>query len=226
MSIEPEAVEEAQDDLFTEERSPNFTDPIDVLAEDAPDIEVSVIDDTPEEDRNRPPRGDVPEDVDEDIPGLSERVKSRMDTLRYEFHNERRDKETALRENNEAVRYAQNVQTENKALKDQLSNSRRLLYDQVSARTMSSLTLPSRGSRKPMKPVMPTLLLMRSRRCRAYMRNAHIIMWQRPMPIMNSQYSRRFWISHSSNSMCRLRTRRRLLGCRKTPGFKDPVTSS
>ena len=134
MSIEPEAVEEAQDDLFTEERSPNFTDPIDVLAEDAPDIEVSVIDDTPEEDRNRPPRGDVSENLDEDIPGLSERVKSRMDTLRYEFHNERRDKETALRENNEAVRYAQNVQSENKALKDQLSNSRRLLYDQVSAK--------------------------------------------------------------------------------------------
>ena len=134
MSIEPEAVEEAQDDLFTEERSGNFTDPIDVLAEDASDIEVSVIDDTPEEDRNRPPRGEVSENLDEDIPGLSERVKSRMDTLRYEFHNERRDKETALRENNEAVRYAQNVQTENKALKDQLSNSRRLLYDQVSAK--------------------------------------------------------------------------------------------
>ena len=74
------------------------------------------------------------ENLDEDIPGLSERVKSRMDTLRYEFHNERRDKETALRENNEAVRYAQNVQSENKALKDQLSNSRRLLYDQVSAK--------------------------------------------------------------------------------------------
>ena len=134
MSIEPEAVEEAQDDLFTEEKSGNFTDPIDVLAEDAPDIEVSIIDDTPEEDRNRPPRGDVSENLDEDIPGLSERVKSRMDTLRYEFHNERRDKETALRENNEAVRYAQNVQSENKALKDQLSNSRRLLYDQVSAK--------------------------------------------------------------------------------------------
>ena len=134
MSIEPEAVEEAQDDLFTEEKSGNFTDPIDVLAEDAPDIEVSVIDDTPEEDRNRPPRGDVSENLDEDIPGLSERVKSRMDPLRYEFHNARRDKETALRENNEAVRYAQNVQSENKALKDQLSNSRRLLYDQVSAK--------------------------------------------------------------------------------------------
>ena len=135
MSAGSRADEEAQDDLFVEETSGNFTDPIDVLSEDASDIEVSVVDDTPEEDRNRPPRGDVAEDVEEDIPGMSERVKSRMDTLRYEFHNERRDKETALRENNEAVRYAQNVQTENKTLKDQLSNSRRLLYDQVSAKS-------------------------------------------------------------------------------------------
>jgi len=135
MSAGSKAAEEGQDDLFTEETSGNFTDPIDVLSEDAPDIEVSVVDDTPEEDRNRPPRGEGAEDVEEDIPGMSERVKSRMDTLRYEFHNERRDKETALRENNEAVRYAQNVQTENKTLKDQLSNSRRLLYDQVSAKS-------------------------------------------------------------------------------------------
>ncbi|MDP6495673.1 MAG: hypothetical protein QGI09_09730, partial [Dehalococcoidia bacterium] len=89
---------------------------------------------TPEEDRNRPPRGEVSGDLEEDIPGLSERVKTRFDTLRYEFHNERREKETAQRENNEAVRYAQNVQEENKALKGQLSNSRRLLYDQVSAK--------------------------------------------------------------------------------------------
>ena len=134
MSRKSRAAKKAQDDLFTEEKSENFTDPIDVLSDDIPDIEVSVIDDTPEEDRNRPPRAEVTENLEEDIPGLSDRVKTRFDTLRYEFHNERREKESAQRENNEAVRYAQNVQTENKTLKDQLSNSRRLLYDQVSAK--------------------------------------------------------------------------------------------
>ena len=53
MSIQPESAEESQDDLFEEESSKNFTDPVDILSEDDPDIEVSVIDDTPEEDRNR-----------------------------------------------------------------------------------------------------------------------------------------------------------------------------
>jgi hypothetical protein len=134
MSIQSEVAEKPQDDLFEEESSKNFTDPVDILSEDDPDIEVSVIDDTPKEDRNRPPRGEVEGNLEEDIPGMSGRVKSRMDTLRYEFHNERREKESAQRENTEAVRYAQNVQTENKTLKDQLSNSRRLLYDQVSAK--------------------------------------------------------------------------------------------
>jgi len=135
MSANPEATQESQDDLFEEEKSANFTDPVDILSKDEPDIEVSVVDDTPEQDRNRSPRGEVTEDLEEDIPGMSERVKTRMDTLRYEFHNERREKESAQRENTEAVRYAQNVQSENKALKDQLSNSRRLLYDQVSAKS-------------------------------------------------------------------------------------------
>jgi hypothetical protein len=134
MSAGPGNAQELQDDLFEEENSANFTEPVDILSEDVPDVEVSVVDDTPEEDRNRPPRGDVAEDLDEDIPNMSERVKSRMDTLRYEFHNERREKESAQRENTEAVRYAQSMQSENKALKDELSNNRRLLYDQVSAK--------------------------------------------------------------------------------------------
>ena len=131
----PREDEGFQEDFFNEEKSDSFTDPVDVLSGDVPEIEVSVVDDTPEVDRNRPPRGEVSGDVDEDIPGLSDRVKTRFDTLRYEFHNERREKEVAQRENNEAVRYAQNVQEQNKTLKDQLSNSRRLLYDQVSAKS-------------------------------------------------------------------------------------------
>ena len=98
MSTQSEAAEKSQDDLFEEESSKNFTDPVDILLADDPDIEVSVIDDTPKEDRNRPPRGEVGENLEEDIPGMSERVKSRMDTLRYEFHNERREKESAQRE--------------------------------------------------------------------------------------------------------------------------------
>jgi len=134
MNAESESAEKVQDDLFQEEKSENFTDPVDILSGDVPDVEVTVVDDTPEEDRNRPSRGEVSEDLEEDIPGLSDRVKSRMDTLRYEFHNERRDKETAQRTEGEAVNYAQTVQSENKALRDQLSNSRRLLYDQVSAK--------------------------------------------------------------------------------------------
>ena len=111
-------------------------EPVEVLSEQL-DLEVSVVDDTPEEDRNRPARADDAEETEDDLDEaqFGDRIKKRIDRLRYEWNEERRDKEKALRENHEAVNYAQNVQGENQALKQQLADQRRLLYDQVSAKT-------------------------------------------------------------------------------------------
>ena len=111
-------------------------EPVEVLSEQL-DLEVSIVDDTPEEDRNRPARADDAEEGEDDLDEaqFSDRIKKRIDKLRYEWNEERRNKEKALRENHEAVNYAQNVQGENQALKQQLADQRRLLYDQVSAKT-------------------------------------------------------------------------------------------
>ena len=111
-------------------------EPVEVLSEQL-DLEVSIVDDTQEEDRNRPARADDAEEGEDDLDEaqFSDRIKKRIDKLRYEWNEERRNKEKALRENHEAVNYAQNVQGENQALKQQLADQRRLLYDQVSAKT-------------------------------------------------------------------------------------------
>ena len=111
-------------------------EPVEVLSEQLY-LEVSIVDDTPEEDRNRPARADDAEEGEDDLDEaqFSDRIKKRIDKLRYEWNEERRNKEKALRENHEAVNYAQNVQGENQALKQQLADQRRLLYDQVSAKT-------------------------------------------------------------------------------------------
>lgn len=111
-------------------------EPVEVLSEQL-DLEVSIVDDTPEEDRNRPARADDAEEGEDDLDEaqFGDRIKKRIDKLRYEWNEERRNKEKALRENHEAVNYAQNVQGENQALKQQLADQRRLLYDQVSAKT-------------------------------------------------------------------------------------------
>ena len=108
-------------------------EPTEVLGQ-TDDVEVSVVDDTPEEDRNRPARADGVEEDDLDESQFSNRIRKRIDKLRYEWNEERRVKERALKENTEAVRYAQSIQGENEALKSQLMDQRKLLYDQVSAK--------------------------------------------------------------------------------------------
>jgi hypothetical protein len=118
----------------------SLAEPVEILGDEV-DIEVSVVDDTPEDDRNRPARVDgADEDDDLDEGQFGKRIRKRIDKLRYEWNEERRAKEGALRENQEAVHYAQNVQGENQSLKQQLSDQRRLLYDQVSAKTDAEIS--------------------------------------------------------------------------------------
>ena len=105
-------------------------------------LEVEVVDDTPEEDQNRPARADASEedeDSDLDETQLSQRIQKRIGKLRYEYNEERREKERFQRENGEAVNYAKQIQSENEALKNQHAELRRLLYDQVGAKTDSEI---------------------------------------------------------------------------------------
>jgi len=72
--------------------------------QDEKDIEV--YDDTPEEDRNREPTGDLEIDEDE-ISTYGQNVQKRIRQLSKKMHDFRREKEQHLREKEEAIRYAQ-----------------------------------------------------------------------------------------------------------------------
>jgi len=111
------------------------SEPFEVLS-DNEEVEVSIVDDTPPEDRGRPPRVEVEgEEDDFDDSQFGERIRKRIDKLRYEWNEERRAKDGAVRESQEAVRYAQSIQGENEDLKRRLNDQSQLLYDQVSAKT-------------------------------------------------------------------------------------------
>jgi hypothetical protein len=91
---------------------------------DQDEVDIEVYDDTPEQDRGREP---LPKEIVEelekdDLTDYSERVKERMAQLRKVYHDERREKEAAAREREEAIRYAQAIQEENKKLKSTLSS--------------------------------------------------------------------------------------------------------
>jgi len=87
------------------------------------DFEIEEEDDTPPEDRGKEPLPDeIKKEVEEDtLEGYSERVKQRMAQLKKMHHDERREKEKAERERQEAVAYAQKVADQNKKLQTTLS---------------------------------------------------------------------------------------------------------
>ena len=138
MSPEQKELAEEQEDFLDREAQP-------VGVPDDADIEVEIVDDVPEEDQGRAARAPADEDDDDFDEGeFGNRVKKRIQKLRYEWNEERRAKEQALRENTEAVRYAQSIQGQNQALAQQLTDQRRLLYDQVSAKTDSEIEVAKR----------------------------------------------------------------------------------
>lgn len=96
------------------------------------DTEIEVVDDTPEEDRNRPPMKEPPSDVtDDELAQYSEGVKKRIQHFSKGYHEERRAKEAALREREEALRLAQNLVEENKKLQGSLGQGQQALLEQA-----------------------------------------------------------------------------------------------
>ena len=86
------------------------------------DIELEIIDDTPQEDRGRKPlEREIEDPSDEEIAEYGDKVQKRMKELTHARHDERRAKETAVREREEAARLAQQLYEENKKLRDQFS---------------------------------------------------------------------------------------------------------
>jgi len=83
------------------------------------DVEVEIVDDTPEKDRGRKPLDrEVEDPTDEEIESYSEGVKKRIKELTHARHDERRAKESLLREKQELERLAQHMVSENTKLKE------------------------------------------------------------------------------------------------------------
>jgi hypothetical protein len=108
---------------------------------DDDDVKVEVVDDTPEEDRGRKPMAEQPDDVTEEELSKYKDVKlrDRIAHLSKARHEERRAKERAERELQEAVSIAQRILAENESLKSNAGNSQKVILDQaatVAAREM------------------------------------------------------------------------------------------
>ena len=81
------------------------------------ELEIEIEDDTPEADRGRKPRKPPEEVTEGELKDYSDVVKNRIKNLSRGIHDERRAKETALREREELENYARNLMSENNKLK-------------------------------------------------------------------------------------------------------------
>ena len=98
------------------------------------EIEIEVVDDTPPEDQNRtnlPPK-QVEEAEGDDLEEYSEKAKYRLAQMKKGWHDERRAKEQASREREEALRYAVAKDREIKELRGKLGAGERMFVDEVS----------------------------------------------------------------------------------------------
>jgi murein DD-endopeptidase MepM/ murein hydrolase activator NlpD len=96
-----------------------------------PEVDIEIEDDTPEEDRGRTP---LPKEIVQELEAdeleeYSDKVKTRLKQMKKVWHDERRAKDEAAREREEALAFARNALEENKRLKSRLSEGEKSFID-------------------------------------------------------------------------------------------------
>jgi hypothetical protein len=117
----PDEIDEVKDEGKPVEEVESKGKPV----EEEDKIEIEIEDDTPIEDRGR--RTSKPEFVEkvekDELDLYSQEARSKIDAFRKFYHDERREKEKALREQQEAIQVAKNLYEEIKQLKGRVNSS-------------------------------------------------------------------------------------------------------
>jgi len=112
------------------------------VIKDNEEFKVDVVDDTPVDDRGRVP---LPEKIVEelekdDLEEYSDKVKKRLGQMKKVWHDERRAKEAAAREKDEAIQFAQRAYEENRALKQRLSSGEKIFASEITKSFSNEVT--------------------------------------------------------------------------------------
>jgi hypothetical protein len=131
--------EEEQNNTATEEKS---------QVEASDDVEIEIIDDTPDRDKGRKPLDkEVADPTDDEIENYSDKVQARIKELTHARHDERRRKEELLREKQEMERLLEYMAEENKKLK-QTVNYGQEVYASTAMREAEAQLVAARRSLK------------------------------------------------------------------------------
>ena len=143
---EPEEIEEVvEDPISREEKFLGIRSPVEINKpkDEESDLDIEILDDRPEKDRKKPrseeqKKSDQTE-VEEEIDNVDDKVKKRINKLKYEYHEERRAKEAAQRLRDESVNFAKKQQEENSRLQALVRRGEGALIEQVKAKAEAEL---------------------------------------------------------------------------------------
>lgn len=133
---------------FPDEEDTKATESIETTVEDtgADDVEIEIVDDTPEKDRGRKPLDkEVSDPTEDEIDSYSEGVQKRIKELTHARHDERRQKEAVLRERQELERLAQQLMEENKNLKKNVNQSNAIVVDTYKSKAAAEVEAAKRA---------------------------------------------------------------------------------
>ena len=100
------------------------------------DFDIEVVDDRPDEDQGKK-RSKAPMELsEEEMDEYSEKVRKRLQHFSKGYHDQRRAAESAAKEREEALRYAQQIAEENKKLKGTVSKNQEAMLE--SAKKMAA----------------------------------------------------------------------------------------
>jgi len=115
--------------------------------EDDDEIEIEIEDDTPEEDRGRQPmpKHIVDELEEDELDSYDVRAQQRLKQMRKVYHDERREKEAAQREHQEAVSVAQRLLTENKRVNQVINNGEKEYVNNIQRIAQQDINIAKRA---------------------------------------------------------------------------------
>ena len=137
---------EMEDFKFPDDEG-NFPEPEAQVEVEDGGVEIAIEDDTPAKDRNaKPLPAEEKEELEKDnLEDYSKKVKSRIDKMKKAWHDERREKEAALREQQEAITLAQRMLEENKRLKATLSEGEKQYVSTIQSAADMELEVAKRA---------------------------------------------------------------------------------
>ena len=109
----------------TEDKAKNTT------ANDASEVDIEVVDDTPKADRGRKASEPPAEVTESELEEYSDKVKNRIKHFSKGYHDERREKEKAIREAQELEKLTKQLVEENKQLKNTTVKNQTAMLDQA-----------------------------------------------------------------------------------------------